>query len=136
VEDLKVCSKCGIKKTLENFGKSSGANYYRNECKDCNKELGKVRSYLKSITPPPAADYICPICNKDADQVKGAGGQKSGHWCLDHDHKTKQFRGWLCHTCNRAIGQLQDDVENLKRAIEYLEKTIVLEEDELKKTAR
>jgi|TARA_A200000113_G_scaffold192047_1_gene181077 hypothetical protein len=118
----KVCSKCGIDQSIENFGRSSGAKYRRSECNSCNSLLNKVRRELKAITPPPPENHTCPICEKTADQVRGAGGKKSGHWCLDHDHKTHQFRGWICHTCNRAIGQLQDDIKVLENAIKYIAK--------------
>ena len=109
-------------------------------CKDCSRKESSIVSKLKRDNPPPSYLTSCPQCSKVCyekveDIPEGVDGT-NGPWQCDHDHKTKQFRGWLCHTCNRAIGQLQDDVENLKRAIEYLEKTIVLEEDELKKTAR
>jgi transposase-like protein len=40
---------------------------------------------------------------------------------LDHNHTTKQFRGYLCHSCNRTIGQLDEDISRLYRAIEYLQ---------------
>ena len=120
-DDLtKVCSKCGVEHPIENFGRSSGAKYRRSECNYCNRELGRVRRELKLVTPPPPEDHRCPICEKTSDQVKGAGGKKSGHWCLDHDHKTHLFRGWICHTCNRAIGQLQDNVRILENAIKYI----------------
>jgi hypothetical protein len=40
--------------------------------------------------------------------------------CLDHDHKTGVFRGWLCKTCNMAIGKLGDDLDGVERARAYL----------------
>lgn len=27
--------------------------------------------------------------------------------CLDHDHETGAFRGWLCHGCNWAVGVVE-----------------------------
>lgn len=42
---------------------------------------------------------------------------------LDHDHKTGQFRGWLCRACNLAIGHLKDDPLLCERAAAYLKST-------------
>lgn len=53
----------------------------------------------------------CFICEK----VVG----RSVH--LDHDHKTGEFRGFLCHHCNGLLGFAGDDPELLLRAIDYLE---------------
>ena len=39
---------------------------------------------------------------------------------IDHCHSTGKIRGLLCDACNRAIGLLKDDVEVLKKAIQYL----------------
>jgi recombination endonuclease VII len=40
---------------------------------------------------------------------------------VDHDHRTKQVRGVLCFNCNRGLGYLDDDLETLYRAADYLE---------------
>ena len=40
---------------------------------------------------------------------------------LDHNHTTGQLRGALCSHCNVGIGNLNDDVELLKKAIQYLD---------------
>lgn len=42
---------------------------------------------------------------------------------VDHDHKTNKVRGLLCQFCNTALGKFLDDVEILKKAILYLEKS-------------
>ena len=67
-------------------------------------------------------DYLLRIICLGNEQTLGLkGGKKAGVWCLDHSHDTDKFRGWLCHLCNRAIGFLKDDINNMKRAIKYLE---------------
>lgn len=53
----------------------------------------------------------CEICNKIDREI-----------CFDHDHKTGKFRGWLCHTCNRTLGNVYDNVEILKKMVVYLER--------------
>lgn len=40
--------------------------------------------------------------------------------CLDHDHVTGKFRGWLCNQCNRALGLFGDSLADLTRAVQYL----------------
>lgn len=41
---------------------------------------------------------------------------------VDHDHETNRVRGLLCSTCNTGLGKLGDNVENLRKAIVYLER--------------
>lgn len=41
---------------------------------------------------------------------------------LDHDHITGTPRGLLCSHCNTGLGLFGDKIENLRQAIEYLQK--------------
>lgn len=44
---------------------------------------------------------------------------------VDHDHKSGKVRGLLCHNCNYGIGRyFKDNIESLRRAVQYLEKEI------------
>lgn len=57
----------------------------------------------------------CKICGRhQADLSKKLD--------TDHDHTTGIVRGLLCHKCNLGLGLFKDNIENLKRAIEYLSK--------------
>ena len=45
---------------------------------------------------------------------------KVGKMMIDHNHTTNKFRGILCRHCNTMLGHAKDNVEVLKKAIEYL----------------
>lgn len=57
--------------------------------------------------------HCCGICG-----TKIPGG--NGGWSVDHNHKTKKFRGILCNSCNGLLGFCKDKIKILKRAISYL----------------
>tara|TARA_R110000796_G_scaffold11205_1_gene37427 strand:- start:42 stop:467 length:426 start_codon:yes stop_codon:yes gene_type:complete len=119
-KDTKVCSKCTNALPLSYFGPSGGGVYLRAECRSCNNELSRVRSRLKAIHGSPPLAYKCPVCLCNEKEAEGRGGA-AGAWVLDHDHNTDTFRGWLCHSCNRALGGFNDNVPRIKRAIKYIE---------------
>ena len=116
---MKTCSKCKLELNDLEFSPSSGGKYLRPECKSCAKKLAKRREELKKEFGYPNSDYVCPICLKNEYELKGTGGNAS-IWVVDHNHDTDDFRGHLCHNCNRGLGVFQDSVERLERAIKYL----------------
>jgi hypothetical protein len=56
---------------------------------------------------------LCAICGKENVKGKSLG--------VDHDHITGEIRGLLCQKCNLALGNFEDNIEFVKRAISYLE---------------
>jgi hypothetical protein len=42
--------------------------------------------------------------------------------CVDHDHRTEEVRGLLCHRCNMVLGLINDDIGLLIGLKYYLER--------------
>ncbi len=59
----------------------------------------------------------CLICTRTEDEI---GTQL----VVDHCYKTGKVRGLLCYACNSAIGKLQDSIEIIERALNYLKSNV------------
>ena len=116
----KMCSMCNKTLPVHRFGKEGSKGYLRYECRDCAKKHGKLVNKIKKSAPAVTKDHRCPVCLRITDELVTYGKNKKSVWVADHDHKTEQFRGWLCHKCNLGLGNLNDDPERCKRAMEYL----------------
>lgn len=57
----------------------------------------------------------CAICGSET------ANHSKHYWHTDHCHSTGKLRGILCHHCNCGLGSFRDNIENMKRAISYLE---------------
>lgn len=42
---------------------------------------------------------------------------------VDHCHNSSEYRGLLCGPCNKGLGQFRDNVEVMRKAITYLERS-------------
>ena len=76
----------------------------------------------------PVAEYLtnvkqCEICGRT---IENAGQQHKHSLCIDHDHKTGQFRGALCSRCNTGLGYFCDNPDLFRAAIAYLSRPNVL----------
>lgn len=60
---------------------------------------------------------MCAICKKP-ETVFSWGKIKA--LAIDHNHITGQLRGLLCNNCNRAIGLMKDDIDNVKAMLDYM----------------
>src|SRR5205823_6335892 len=47
-------------------------------------------------------------------------------WKLDHNHRTGDIRGVVCHPCNAILGFADDSVGRLQNAIGYLQSNVVV----------
>lgn len=141
MELLKRCSCCKVPMVLslfpKNKSKKDGYDCYCSSCKnakrkewdrsDISKRNSKIRrrkSKLKLEYDLTVEEYSamfniqegkCPICNRHQDELRKA-------LCVDHDHITGRIRGLLCTKCNLRLGTFNDNIEDLKTAIVYLEK--------------
>ena len=66
-------------------------------------------------------DCKCAICNKELNKNISNSEHKDADLCIDHCHTTNKVRGLLCRDCNFAVGLFKDNVENLEKAIKYLQ---------------
>lgn len=57
---------------------------------------------------------VCAICGTDNPGRNG--------WQIDHCHNSNTVRGILCLGCNISLGLMDDNVDNLKKMIQYLER--------------
>lgn len=65
---------------------------------------------LNEVEEMKAAQHnLCAICLKEPN-----------NWHIDHDHLTNKVRGLLCGPCNMALGLFKDNIDNMQKAIEYL----------------
>lgn len=135
-DNIKHCPKCNKDKSIIDFykdkqGKMGLSAYCRvcrsamnNKWKEVNPEKAKEKQtqrtlkFLYNFTIEgkellfEKQNGKCAICEKTLDSASKAH--------LDHNHKTKEIRGLLCHNCNRGIGYLKDNIDILQKAIQYL----------------
>lgn len=141
----KRCSSCKEVLPENSFYKSSSSKdglYFR--CKLCDKKASqkyKKENYQKDrelrrserrkrvygLSEHDVKDLfdkqkgLCACCEKPlSDEM----GRLHAHnkMVIDHDHQTGYLRGLLCTMCNKGIGLLGDNLEGLKKAVNYLSK--------------
>ena len=61
---------------------------------------------------------VCKICSRPETRLNRWGDL--ARLAVDHDHVTNKVRGLLCHSCNTALGLLQENADLVQRAYLYM----------------
>jgi hypothetical protein len=94
---------------------------YNNKWRKLNKEKVK-NTVLKSTYNITLEEYnkllykqnnCCNICGINQNML-------NKRLFVDHNHLTNEIRGLLCPKCNTGIGQFNDSIDLLNKAIDYL----------------
>tara|TARA_Y100000361_G_scaffold145866_1_gene155617 strand:+ start:93 stop:536 length:444 start_codon:yes stop_codon:yes gene_type:complete len=136
INETRICIHCGEEKhvseiELDRPHTAPRGKGYRNECKACrrkiNRDITKLKREYNSIRPH--ITDKCIICQRTGEEIQKTASQgahkKSDPWVLDHDHLTNEYRGWICNHCNNGLSGFKDNVESMKRAIQYVEKCLI-----------
>lgn len=106
------CNKCKQEKPSSFFYNKKGKKRYKSQyCRPCNNRWQKRRKVLMLIHPKPDNCESCGLPFQEKGRFRAD---------MDHCHDSDEFRGWLHACCNKGIGQLQNSIEMLEKAIEYL----------------
>lgn len=89
---------------------SSGVARYKADPLKRKAAVRKSKGLPEPTRPDPT---FCECCGRMCEQ---------DNLCIDHDHETGAFRGWLCGKCNRGIGLLGDSVSGVTQALKYLKR--------------
>ena len=129
---MKKCNRCEDVKLDSEFHKNKHSHDgLKSICRDCAKE-GKQAKYPPSYYKDKKLQLKFGITLSEYIDMKDSQGYRCAicgiheEYCdkqlaVDHCHTTGNVRGLLCQKCNTGLGQFKDNVEFLKKAIDYLE---------------
>lgn len=135
-EGRKWCFGCQSWLSVDVFNQSSGKkDGLQPRCRACAKAIynhmhAEVRSANRKGKYGLSAQAFQDLLDKQGGccAICRADNPGSKFWAVDHDHACcpgkgscgKCVRGILCGQCNVGLGSFRDDVNRLRRAVEYL----------------
>lgn len=141
----KKCTRCKETKTLSEFYIRGGTNRFAGtpspRCRACNVVANReswAKNGSRGINWERRIKYVFGMTREDYDHLLASQGgscaicqtkspigrrYKNGRiekFSIDHCHRTGRIRGLLCMKCNMSIGQFDDSLPLLQKAMEYL----------------
>ena len=139
---MRTCTKCSEKKDEMEFNlmgrlRKNGTPDRRSHCKICvakhQRQWIKKNRCIIALQNSRAVARRCGVtsCNATPGELEVALTdycaicgvpeiECSTRLHMDHDHRTGDFRGWLCNKCNRMLGLGGNSPEILERGAMYL----------------
>jgi hypothetical protein len=124
----KICSRCKSTKDVSEFTKRlRSKDGLRDRCRQCDRS--EERQYRLKHPSKNKFRKIKAKYGMDIDTYTSMLQKQNYQCCIckqvlklevDHSHKNGKVRGLLCHACNVGIGFFSDNIDYLKKAIEYL----------------
>lgn len=124
-EEVICCKQCGKTKPHTHFSKqkrwsttldSITEHLNSRVCKECTKHNQNVIKRLEKEFPYPTHE-VCDGCGTD---FTNKPKRSKRYLVLDHNHKTDEFRAYLCEPCNTGTGKLGDTYEEVKRRASFM----------------
>jgi hypothetical protein len=117
VDGKKCCSACKAWLPVADFSPNVRLRKHQAYCRLCFRARMYGLTRVQWFQIFDSQNGCCATCYKKLD----VGGIRTKAPCIDHDHETGKVRGILCDFCNRALGDVKDDIKTLKSLIRYLE---------------
>lgn len=103
-------------------------------------EVDKQRMYKRRVANTVRHTIVGPDLSRIQNLIESTNEcaicGHMGKLDVDHCHRTGFVRGMLCFPCNTALGRFCDSPALLRRAIDYLTKSPILEQKIIYKTTR
>lgn len=86
------------------------------------KNKHKAHATMRRMLAKQEAEYVAEAGRPRPDICDICGGRGKRGIVFDHCHQTGQFRGWICDSCNIALGMARDSIDILTKMIAYLQR--------------
>lgn len=119
----KICKHCHCLLPINEFARdryNKTGVVRRASCKKCRKRrrgrpLNRDQAQAaEHRRPKPGSIFACPLCGS------GFIVQVTSRAVHDHDHKSGDFRDFICESCNIGLGQFRNGRPYINKARKYL----------------